>query len=341
MKKRQGDVKKVRGKQTHDKTKLTNAEENLLLQIRLETNNFNVDNISRTSAYLDYYLKQPDMIWAFHASMVSRNGGYNMCDLEGEWFPRTLDNSIRQILFLTYEKANWTIFRVSYPLLLLCNYFTKIGRPMFQLLPYLNVSAFMEQEWTYYWKWKDKKRLLIALIVNEQNVINDVVIEHHLFQKKVFNSVMFIFQDYFHYSSVLLPTIRGELYGASVNGFKSVHKRINLGKRIATILFDQELYPEFLEFALKTEHTGSRHDYEQYFSVRKKRDTPYLRWSYPIVSHHYQSQPDWFSEKKFHRSWMNPTIKHRHPILLTDWFLGKQKEFQALISLQDLISKKG
>jgi hypothetical protein len=311
-------------------------DEDVLFKIRLETNRLNIDNISRTAAYFDYYLRHPDMIWAFLASMVSRNGGYNMCDLEGEWFPRILAPQVRKRLFLTYERANWTIFHDAYPQLLLYHYSTKYGRPLFHLLSQLNVSSFMEGEWRHYWEERDQKRLMTALIVNEQNVIHAPIIEHHLYQKRVFNTLMFMFQDLLHFSSVLLPTKRGVLYGASVNGFKSVHKRINLGKRIADILFHPDLYPEFIEFALTTEHTGSRQDYEQFLPLSKKRDTPFLRTAFPVVSHHLRRQPDWFLKRRFHGSWMDPEIQHRHPIQLTHWFLEKQKQFQTLISLREM-----
>ncbi|MCM3586540.1 DUF2515 domain-containing protein [Mesobacillus maritimus] len=318
------------------KSKLSDIEKNLLFKIYLETNDKNIDNVSRTSAYFDFYLKHPDIIWAFLASMVSRNGGYNMCDLEGEWFPKILESPIRKQLFLTYERANWTIFHDAYPQLLLYHYSTKMGMPMFHLLAHFHVSSFMVKEWKNYWVNRDKQRLMNALIVNEQNVIHHAVIHHHFYEKKVFHSLRFFFQDFFHFSAVLLPTIRGEIYGASVNGFKSVHKRINLGKRIASVLFDPELYPFFLEFALKTEHTGSRYDYEQYIGG-KKRDTPFLRMSFPVIVHHNRWQPDWFLQGKFHRKWMNPEVKHKHPVLLTEWFLNKQKQLQTYIALKDLI----
>ena len=141
-----------------------NDEAEVVFNIREETGRKNLDNISRTNAYLDYYLETPEMIWAFLASMVSRNGGYNMCDLQGEWFPKMIDPAIRQRLFLTYERANWLIFRDAYSQLLLYLYSTKMNRPLFHLLKYLDVSEFMEKEWNVFWNCRDKKRLMIALI---------------------------------------------------------------------------------------------------------------------------------------------------------------------------------
>jgi hypothetical protein len=317
---------------------LPDHEAELIYNIKLETERKNADNISRTNAYLDYYLENPDMIWSFLASMVSRNGGYNMCDLEGEWFPRMIKPAIRKQLFLTYERANWLIFRDAYSQLQLYSYSTKKNIPMFHLLKYLDVSAFMEDEWNLFWQSRDKKRLMTALIVNEQNVIHQPVISHPVLKKRVFNTMMFSFEDLLHFSTVLLPTCEGELYGASVNGFKSVHKRINLGKRLADILFDPRNYPLILEFALKTEHTASRHDYEKYFPFYKRRDTPYLRCTFPIIEHHYHKQLDWYNERRFHKKWLHQEIHHIHPTHLTKWYLRKQKQIHALSAVKDLFT---
>ena len=314
---------------------LSDHDAEVIQKIRLETDDKNFDNISRTRAYLDFYLEYPEMIWAFLASMVSRNGGYNMCDLEGDWFPKMLASPIRQRLFLTYERANWLIFRDAFSQLLLYSYSTKENSPMFHLLKFLDVSTFMEKEWCLFWERGDKKRLLTALIINEQNVIHNPVIRHPVYKKRVFNTLMFSFEDYLHFSTVLFPTCEGELYGASVNGFKSISKRINLGKRLASILFDHRFYPLFLEFAVHTEHTASRHDYEQYFSSNKKRDTPFLRCTYPIIQHHIHQQDDWYKERRYHKKWLNQEISHRHPIHLTKWYKKKQKQLHALISVKE------
>ncbi|PLR99710.1 DUF2515 domain-containing protein [Bacillus sp. T33-2] len=315
-------------------------EEQLLESIRSETSRSNIDNISRTQAYFEFYLKEPDMVWAFLASMVSRNAGWNMCDLRGQWFPRLLEPKIRNRLFLAYERANWLIFRDAYPQLLLYQNSTKKGRQMFHLLPGLDVSAFMEHEWRHYWEKRDKKRLMTALIINEQNVIQKPVIKHHFYKDKVFNTALFTFQDRLHFSSVLFPTCSGELFGASVNGFRSVNKRIDLGKRLADILFDDRHYRAFLEFALRTEHTGSRNDYEQYFRDREKRDTPFLRLTYPVISHNYNSQEDWFSNTKIDRAWFKPDVRHHDPVHVTDWYREKQIQLHSLIMLNSLFRKK-
>jgi len=316
---------------------LTIQEQTIIRQILSETKNKNIDNISRTDAYFTFFKKNPDIIWSFLASMVSRNGGWNMCDLEGSIFPQLIDASMRKQLFLTYERANWLIFQDVFPQLLLYHYSTKINRSMFHLLPYFNVSAFIQKEWNQYWEVNDRSRLTTALIINEQNVIQTPVIEHPVFKKKVFHSMIFSFQDWLHFSCVLFPTCGGEVYGASVNGFRSLSKRINLGKRLASILFHPRLLPYFLEFAEKTPHTGSRYDYEQYFKIKTDRKTPLLRTSFPVIIHHQHTYEDWSKHRRVSPAWLYFPPHHHHPIHLTDWYITKSNQLQLLLSLQKVL----
>jgi hypothetical protein len=313
---------------------LTIQEMEIIRQIRTETDKKNTDNISRTKAYFTFFKKNPDIKWSFLASMVSRNGGWNMCDLEGSIFPQLLESKIRKELFLTYERANWLIFHDAFPQLLLYQYSTKINKPLFHLLPNFHISAFIQREWIRYWKESDKNRLTTALIINEQNVIHAPVILHPIYKKQVFDSLIFSFQDWFHFSCVLFPTCGGEVYGASVNGFRSLSKRINLGKRLASILFHPRLFPYFFEFAEKTTHTGSRYDYEQYFRVRTSRNTPILRTCFPVIEHRQQSYEDWSLQRIVSPAWLYFPATHRHPIHLTDWYFEKTHQLQKMVSIQ-------
>ncbi|MGJ7909407.1 DUF2515 domain-containing protein [Neobacillus sp. LXY-1] len=312
----------------------------IIRQIKTETDLKNKDNISRTNAYFTYFKKNSDILWSFLASMVSRNGGWNMCDLEGSTFRQLLSPQIRKQLFLTYERANWLIFHDVFPQLLLYQYSTKSGRPLFHLLPYFEVSSFIQKEWIRYWKEKDQNRLTTALIINEQNVIQTPVIEHPIYQKKVFHSFLFNFQDWLHFSCVLFPTCGGEVYGASVNGFRSLSKRINLGKRLASILFHPRLYPYFFEFAEKTPHTGSRSDYEQYFKLKTPGKTPILRLTFPIVEHHQRATVDWSKHRMVSPTWLYGPARHRHPIHLTDWYYNKAYQLQLLQSFHQTLQLK-
>jgi hypothetical protein len=268
--------------------------------------------------------------------MVSRNAGWNMCDLEGKWFSQILKKETRKQLFLTYERANWLIFQDAYPQLLLYEYSTNLNTPMFHLLRYFNVSPFMINEWEYYWREKNKRRLMTALIINEQNVIQKPVIEHPIYYKKVFHSILFALQDYFHFSAVVFPTCQGELYGASVYGFQEVDNRINLGKRLADILFAPEVFGKVFHFAKTTTHSGSRYDYEQYMNT-KERATPLLRETYPVMKHHIHLPNEWTKHRRVRNKWFKQEIIHQHPWRMTDWYLHKQKQIRVCIMLYKLL----
>lgn len=312
-------------------------EIHLIQQIKQLTRKSNADNISRTEAYFTFYNKHPEVSWSFLASMVSRNAGWNMCDLEGIYFPKIIKKKFRKKLFLTYERANWLIFHDAFPQLLLYQYSTKINRSMFHLLKFFYVSSFMEREWQLFWSEKNRKRLMTSLIINEQNIIQNPVIKNPVYKKQVFQSTLFLFQDWFHFSAVIFPTCEGDLFGASVNGFKSVSKRIDLGKRLADILFSPDLYPSFYEFASKTVHTGSRYDYEHYFKDNTNLTTPFLRCTYPLIKHSRNREEDWSKKTQIKRKWRKTNVKHKHPIKITTWYKRKQRQMKKAIYLIEML----
>ncbi|MET3696076.1 uncharacterized protein DUF2515 [Bacillus oleivorans] len=298
----------------------------------------NLDNISRTKAYAQIFQEHPELKWAFLASMVSRNAGWNMCDLEGEWYPKLLSNPFRYQLFLTYERANWLIFQDAYPQLLVYHYMTIVKRNLFHILPVFHVSQFMVREWQNFFKYKNEERLLFALIVNEQHLIQRPVIENPIFQQRVFKTKLFGLQDSFHYSCVLFPTRTGKLYGSSVSQFRNHRERIKLGKRLASILFSPALLPEFLAFSNDTEPTGSRWDYEQYQDNKKFRTTPFLRAAFPVIQHTIENTDarNWEKYFRISRKWRS-AVKPDKDVDLTDWFEGKQFEMKAFISIEQAI----
>jgi hypothetical protein len=315
-----------------------NMNENFIIQeIKKITMKNNIDNISRTEAYFKFFVNHPEIKWSFLASMVSRNGGYNMCDLEGEYFVHLIDKKMRKRLFLTYERANWLIFHDVFPQLLLYDYSTKFNKPLFHLMKFFNTSQFIQSEWEFFWMNQDLNRLTTALIINEQNVIQKPIIEHHVYKNKVFQSLLFKFEDYFHFSCVLFPTLSGEVYGASVNGFRKLDKRIDLGKRLADILFLPHLFPSFYEFAKSQTHTGSRRDYERFLLKGQFTRTPFLRLTFPIVKHHIHEKLDWSKGKKIPEQWTNNDIYHKHPILLSEFYQRKQRQIKMLSAVHSYL----
>ena len=311
----------------------------LINRIRLKTDKFNLDNISRTHAYLTYYEKHKEICWSFLASQVSRNAGWSMCDLQDNWIPKILNMQQRKQLFLTYEKANWLIFKDAYPQLLLYEYSTKINAPMFHLLKFFHVSNFMEEEWGVFWKYRDKKRLMNSLIINEQHIIEKPVIQNESIKNKVFQSIPYIFQDLLHFNSVIFPTLKGELYGASVSRFTSVDHRINLGNNLASILFEPNLYQELYLFARKVTHTGSRRDYQRFMKDNNDSVSPFLRTVYPIINHSSIVNEEWY-HGKIKKKWRKKKEKNE-PIHLTAWYLNKQQQLHQLIHInQTLLHKR-
>ncbi|MCC3358365.1 DUF2515 domain-containing protein [Bacillus sp. REN16] len=316
---------------------LTLEEKEVIFEIQSKTIKGNIDNISRTKHYAKYYKRNKEIRWSFLASQVSRNAGWNMTDLEGEWYSKILRKNERKVLFHTYERANWLIFLDAYPQLLLYEYSKKLGKPLFHLLKMFSVSRFIEIEWEYYWGCRGGNRLVTAQIINEQNIIQKPVIEHPFYRERVFQRLYFNLQDFLHFSSVIFPTLEGRLFGFSVHQFTSLDQRIELGKKLASLLFHNGYYDLFKRFSNKVEHTGSRFDYERYVSERKFRNTPFLRTTYPIIKHKRFESDDWYKGKRKNK-WFEE-VELGDQIELTNWYLKKQKQMQAGILIEEIIRK--
>jgi hypothetical protein len=317
---------------------LTSEERGIVEYIKELTIAHNVDNITRTNAYAKYYERNPEVKWSFLASMVSRNAGWNMCDLEGKWLPKVLSRELRQRLFLTYERANWLIFSDAFPQLCLYELSKKNKKELFHLLPCFSISPFMQEVWRSFWRNNDKKKLVVSLIINEQNLIQHPVINHPVYRDRVFRTWLFLLQDWLHFSTVLFPTRSGELYGCSVHDFQKVTSRIQLGKRLEQILFNPRLYNDFHHFSETVTHTGSRYDYEQFVFNTKKRDTPYLRIAFPIIEHHRHDLSGWRAHRRQVKRWVKP-VKPLKKIHITSWYTKKQAQLHAGIYAETLLKR--
>ncbi|WP_245680562.1 DUF2515 domain-containing protein [Bacillus marinisedimentorum] len=319
---------------------MTADNKEIIQIVKKMTDRKNIDNITRTKAYERYYSRNPEIRWALLAGMVSRNAGYNMTDLESKWFQRSLKPDRREQLFLTYERANWLIFSDAFPQLLLYRISKDLGKPMFGLLNQFNVSVFMEREWNRFWVSGDIERLVYALIINEQHVIQKPVIEHPVYEKAVFRSLAFKFEERLHFSTVLFPTREGELFGYSVHGFKKVSNRIKLGKRLAGLLFHPGYYRAIIDFSNNTEHTGSRNDYGRFLGRSGRMfSTPMLRLCQPVVEHSRNPLPDWYKGRM--QKWWFRKEQQAKNIRLTSWYIDKQRQLHTLIRLEEKILPKG
>ncbi|GGE56610.1 DUF2515 family protein [Priestia taiwanensis] len=308
-------------------------ERELIAYIQKETEIYNCDNISRTKAYEAYYKRNDEIKWSFLAGMVSRNAGWNMTDLTQGGVLDGLHKEERTRLFLTYERANWLIFLDAYPQLLLYEVSKKRGKSFVHLLPFFHVSVFMKREWERYMESGDTARICVALIINEQHIIQKPVIDHPYFSKEVFQSFHFHVQEWLRISYVVFPTLRGELYGFAVKGFKEVSERIRLGKKLVALLFHCEMYPLFIAFASRTPPTGSRMDYEQYSPPMKKEQALPLHLVYPMISHTRSCTVDWYQDGLDEENWFEE-IEIGDGLNIRGAFSRKQQLVHILTNLQ-------
>ncbi|MFC0188582.1 DUF2515 family protein [Fictibacillus aquaticus] len=313
-------------------------EQMIIEKITKRTEKGNKDNISRTVSYERFYREHPEIQWAFLAGMVSRNAGYSMTDLKGEWMERSLGKNERSMLFFTYERANWLIFEDAFPQLLLYEYSKRHGKDLMHLLPRFFVSSFMAVEWRRFMEQGDRRRLYISQIINEQNLIQRPVISHPVYRKRVFLSLPFKLQNWLHFSTVLFPKLDGTLFGFSVHGFRQLHNRIALGKKLAALLLESEHRCGFEQFSVSVPPTGSRRDYEQFVYPDKPCESPMLRTVYPFIWHHRGEKNDWSITAKVKHSWYKPLSVES--LDMTQWYKQKQRQLKAGILLKEILLNK-
>ncbi len=246
-------------------------DEELVSRIRRETAERNRNNATRTAAYWETYRAFPELHWAFLAHMVSRNGGWNMTDLKGEWLPRLLDGQLSGAIFDMLETCNGLIFVDAYPQLRLYAESKRLGRNLFGLLPEFGVSAFMPPFWERFWADGNPVPLTEALVVNEQSNIQLRVVEDAYYRQTVLDSPAFRSQPLLQTNQIVFPLWRGEaasgarplrLAGRVMERFEDLRERIEFGISLYGLLFG---YPRVLRavaaFARHVPHTGSRADY--------------------------------------------------------------------------------
>ncbi|MGG4032225.1 DUF2515 domain-containing protein [Paenibacillus cisolokensis] len=251
----------------------------IVSRIRAETAHLGRNNVTRTAAYRDVFLRRRELHWALLAHMVSRNGGWNMTDLQGEWFPRLLGMEKRKATFRFLERSNALIFHDAYPQLRLYEASLHAGRSLFRLLPAFGVSAFMRPVWERFWRDRDPVPLTVALIVNEQHYIEERVVRNPYFRQHVLGTLFFGMQSLLHLNQIVFPYGRDgerlQLAGLVLDNFSSLHERIELGKGLYAILFGvPEVAEGAVRFARSIRHTGSRADYAPDLFASARREAP-------------------------------------------------------------------
>ncbi|TMW73553.1 DUF2515 family protein [Alteribacter natronophilus] len=320
------------------KMRLKEADERLISRIRTEVNKGNFDNISRTVFYSAFYKRNPEIKWAYLASMVSRNAGWAMTDLMSRPFTELLSPSFRARLFYTYERANWLIFSDAFAQLLIYEWSKRKGKPLFHLLPHFGVSNWIKEKWEYFWQRRDEEEILTALIVNEQNLIQEPVILERFEGKNVFRTSAFKWQDRLHFSTVLFPDLRGNLYGCSVHDFTKAGSRIELGRKLAWILTESPEKDEILRFHESVTPTGSRRDYQRFLS-RTYPATPILRMAYEPVEHRREYDSDWSVNPAVQPDRWMKRLKPVNDYDLGEWYEGKLHQEEAAVKVERLYRK--
>ncbi|WP_435163564.1 DUF2515 domain-containing protein [Paenibacillus glycanilyticus] len=277
----EGEWRKLEEQQAEQVTGEWSGQEKILIErIRAETSRLNRNNVTRTEAYRLMYQRHPELHWAMLAHLVSRNGGWNMTDLAGEWLPQLLPGDKRQSVFLLLEHANTFIFGDAYPQLLLYEESVRVQRPLFHLLPAFGITRFMKPVWEQFWRRRDSVPLTVALIVNEQHFIEQRVVQDDYFRKNVLDTLFFGMQSLLQLNAVMFPYhTEGErelrLAGLIMEDFDDLSERIEFGKSLYAVLFGvPRVRGGALAFAANARHTGSRADYAPHLFARVRREPP-------------------------------------------------------------------
>ncbi|MGM0864868.1 MAG: DUF2515 family protein [Bacillota bacterium] len=131
----------------------------------------NLNNVSRTACYIDFFKKYPEIHWSFLAHMVSRNAGYHIPTFEIICFhtPCPKKGKMRFSNFLSCVTQPFFKMRI------LNYYYMNSGKVrgilLFIFLKKFNVSIFMKSIWNNFLTMSNKHVLTIGLIMNGQHMI--------------------------------------------------------------------------------------------------------------------------------------------------------------------------
>jgi hypothetical protein len=250
--------------------------------------------------------------------MVSRNGGYNMTDLKGEFLSKLMTKKDRHTFFSFLERGNWLIFQDVYPQFLLYEESMEQNKPLFYLLSHFNVSAFMETLWNHFWRTQDSYIHCIGMVVNEQNYMEDRVVQNQHYQKEVLYKLEFLLQDLLSFSHILFPYGKESLKGQTLHQFQSLHERILLGKRLYFVLFNnKDFLNQVIAWAKAHHHTGSRKDYWPHLFNDVNEGTPGFSYPLRLKSCRLRKGARKFYSPKLEHSWKNVNQPKAEP---GDWF---------------------
>lgn len=309
--------------------------------IKQETHAHNRDNLDRTRAYLSFYKKHPQVHWALLAHLVSRNAGWSMTDLRGELLPRLLRTKEQQDYFSFLERGNWLIFHDAYPQLLLYEESVRRQTNLFYLLPHLGVSTFMQAVWNHFWKTTDKELLAIALIINEQNYLEEQLMKDSSYQNSVVRTIPFALQELLQLNLIVFPQRKVvdeqgsilQLVGERVFHFASLPERIRLGKRLYSLLFGGANRQEpAYAWALQQPHTGSRKDYWPHLFHDVHDTVPGKSYQVKLMNCQLRQGAKRLFSPTLRQVWR--PIHHEPPKAL-DWYKNKSDVWRVLTRMQE------
>ncbi|MCR2804933.1 DUF2515 domain-containing protein [Paenibacillus soyae] len=300
----------------------------LIERIRKDTAEANRNNVTRTEAYRNVYFHTPELHWALLAHLVSRNGGWNMTDLQGEWLPRLLTESQRRDVFLFLERANALIFSDAYPQLLLYQWSRSLGRSLFHLLPAFGVSRFMMPVWKLFWRERDSALLTTALIVNEQHFIEGRVVRKPYFEQRVLHTLFFGLQSLLQLNGVFFPygsedEAKGgcgelRLAGLILENFRDPEERIEFGKRLYAMLFGvPPVFEGARGFAAAVKHSGSRGDYAPHLFEDVRHGPPKRVYEEKLLGGRLKPGADRIYSPALQSAWKDHAME---PVEPGDWF---------------------
>ncbi|MEW4284772.1 DUF2515 family protein [Priestia koreensis] len=314
---------------------LSKNETALIRKIRLQTDSLNLNNLTRTNAYLHFFIRHPEIHWSLLAHIVSRNGGYHMTDLKGDLIKHLLSTKKKEAFFHFLERANALIFYDAYPQLLLYEETKRQQKSLFHLLPAFHASSFMYMMWNEFLSTKNASLLTTSLIVNEQHYIEQRLMHLPFVKKHVLNTWQFTLQEWGRMTYVLLPFQKDQhirIVGQAIDSFSDLTKRIEYGKHLYHSLFHPSILKGACQFIANYPHTASRSDYsEQFFSPHphsRKVQSPFLHHAWPNIRHSFYDLSDWFTSPDM-LSLLEP-YPPSEPIDITDEYYKKMTAFSLL-----------
>ncbi|WP_064091336.1 DUF2515 family protein [Rossellomorea aquimaris] len=292
-------------------------DQRLVQSIKNSVKEGNINNITRTKCYISFFKRNPEIHWSFLAHMVSRNAGYHMTDLKSDFLSEVLQDVERLSFYSFLELCNAEIFRDAYPQLLLYEHWKRTGTSQLHLLRKFNVSRFMVSIWQEFMTQKNTKVLTIGLIMNEQHMIQNRII-NDFWRKFRFEKWLFLLQDRLEVGSVLFPYGKGQpfaLAGLPISHFEQVEKRIDIGKRLYSILFHKGIFPTTFTYAISYPHTASRSDYWPFVYSKNKKEnylfSPELKNAWPNKILSTGKTSDWIYQKSLKD--MSPLLTNSLP----------------------------